>query len=63
VFRVGVGPDGEVRDLRVTKSGGLPAPLVRNAEDTLRQWTFEPARKEGEPVPVQINVEINFRIR
>jgi protein TonB len=63
VFQVGVAPEGRIKDVRVAKSGGLPQSLLRNAEDTLRQWMFEPARKEGEPVPVRLNVEINFRIR
>jgi TonB family protein len=36
--------------------------LDENAIEAVRQWRFEPARKEGVPVPVQINIEINFRL-
>jgi hypothetical protein len=28
----------------------------------LRRWRFEPARKDGVPVAVQTDVEVNFRL-
>ncbi len=28
----------------------------------VRQWRFEPVRKDGQAVPVMINVEVNFRL-
>ncbi|MBN9663168.1 MAG: TonB family protein [Acidobacteria bacterium] len=37
---------------------GLDERAVRAVE----QWRFEPGRKEGQPVPVLANVEVNFRL-
>ncbi len=28
----------------------------------VKQWKFEPAKKDGAPVAVQMNVEVNFRL-
>jgi outer membrane biosynthesis protein TonB len=36
--------------------------LDRKAIDAVRTWKFEPATRDGEPVPVLINVEIMFRL-
>ncbi len=55
-----VGPDGRPRDLRVLRSLGLG--LDEKAMDAVRQWKFEPARKNGTPVSVRINVEVDFKL-
>ena len=55
-----VGPDGRPHDIRVTRSLGLG--LDEKAIEAVRQWKFEPARKNGQPVSVQINVEVDFRL-
>jgi TonB family protein len=60
VLWVVVGPDGRTRDIRVQRSLGLG--LDEKAMDAVRTWKFEPARKDGQPVAVQINVEVNFRL-
>jgi TonB family protein len=60
VLWVVVGPDGRPRDIRVARSLGLG--LDEKAIDAVRQWKFDPARKDGSPVAVQINVEVNFRL-
>jgi TonB family protein len=36
--------------------------LDEKAVEAVRQWRFEPAKKDGHPVPVMINVEVNFRL-
>ena len=36
--------------------------LDRSAVETVEQYRFEPARKEGKPVAVQIKVEVNFQL-
>jgi len=28
----------------------------------VRQWKFAPSMKDGRPVPVQVNIEVNFRL-
>jgi len=60
VLWVVVGPDGRVHELKVQRSLGLG--LDEKALEAVRQWKFEPARKDGQPVAVQINVEVNFHL-
>ncbi len=55
-----VGPDGKPRDMRVARSLGMG--LDQKAIEAVKQWRFEPAMKDGRPVAVQINVEVNFRL-
>ncbi len=60
VLWVVVGPDGRPRDIRVQRTLGMG--LDEKAVQAVRTWTFEPARKDGQPVAVQINIEVNFRL-
>jgi protein TonB len=60
VLWVIVGPDGRVRDIRVARGLGLG--LDEKAIEAVRQWKFEPARKDNQPVPVQVSIEVNFRL-
>lgn len=55
-----VGVDGKVRDVRVTKSVGLG--LDKKAVEAVGTWQFKPGIKDGTPVPVMIDVEVNFRL-
>ncbi len=55
-----VGPDGKPRDVKVARALGMG--LDEKAIEAVRQWKFEPAMKDGKPVAVQINVEVNFRL-
>lgn len=55
-----VGPDGRPRDMKIAR--GLGMGLDQKAMEAVRQWKFEPAMKDGKPVAVQINVEVNFRL-
>jgi periplasmic protein TonB len=55
-----VGPDGKPRDIRVARSLGLG--LDEKAIEAVNQWKFEPAQKDGRPVAVAINVEVQFRL-
>ncbi len=52
--------DGRVGDVRIQKSLGHG--LDQKAIEAVRRWRFEPARKDGVPVPVQVNIEVNFRL-
>jgi TonB family protein len=40
----------------------LDIALDQKAIEAARQWRFSPARMIGLPVPVQIDVEINFHL-
>ncbi len=55
-----VGPDGKPRDIRVSRPLGMG--LDQKAVEAVQHWRFEPAMKDGRPVAVQINVEVNFRL-
>ncbi len=60
VLWVIVGSDGRTRDIRVQRALGMG--LDEKAIQTIRLWRFDPARKNGVAVAVQINVEVNFRL-
>jgi TonB family protein len=53
--------DGYVYGINVVK--GLDPRLDKSATDALRKWEFIPARRDGNPVDVDIVIEIPFRLR
>jgi len=55
-----VGPDGKTYDVKVSRAIGDGLDLA--AVESVRQWKFEPARKDGQPVAVAIQVEVSFRL-
>ena len=55
-----VDQNGKPRDIRVARSLGMG--LDQKAVEAVKNWKFEPAMKDGRPVAVQINVEVNFRL-
>ena len=55
-----VGADGAPRDVRVVRAIGRG--LDAKAVEAVQQWKFEPAKKDGQPVAVAINVEVTFRL-
>jgi TonB family protein len=55
-----VDPSGRPQNVKVARSLGMG--LDQKAIEAVRQWKFEPAMKDGRPVAVQINVEVNFRL-
>lgn len=59
-MKVVVGSDGKVKKIVVTRPLGYG--LDEEAIRSVRQWKFKPALKDGDPVSVEINVEISFRI-
>ena len=53
--------DGSVGDVRVTKS--LDEDLDLEAVKAVRQWRFEPGKKDGKAVRVQITLEMTFTLK
>ena len=54
--------DGTVReDVTVTRS--LDADLDEEAIKAAKQWEFKPGTKDGEPVNVQVNIELTFSLK
>lgn len=52
--------DGTTKNIRVIRSLGLG--LDEKAVEAVLAWRFRPGYKDGRPVPVQANVEVNFRL-
>ena len=52
--------DGLPQNLKVQRSLGMG--LDEEAIKAVKRWRFEPAMRNGQPVPVMINVEVNFRL-
>jgi len=55
-----VDTQGNPQNIRVVRALGMG--LDEKAEEAVRQYKFKPAYFHGHPVPVLINVEVNFRI-
>ena len=55
-----VGPDGSAHNIRVER--GLGHGLDENAIAAVQRWKFDPSTIDAKPVPVSINVEVNFRL-
>jgi protein TonB len=60
VLAVEVWPDGRAHNVRVVRSLGLG--LDEKAIHAVQQWEFVPGRKEGAPVKVSAQIEVNFRL-
>jgi TonB family protein len=55
-----VDAQGIVRNVRITKPLGMN--LDEEAVKTVSTWKFKPATQHGVPVPVQVQVEVSFRL-
>ncbi len=60
LLQVVVGPDGRTHDIRVAQSLGMG--LDEKAIEAIREWKFEPSRKDGVPVAVLVDIEVNFHL-
>jgi TonB family protein len=54
-----VDAEGSPQKIRIQQAAGMG--LDEEAIEAVKQWRFEPATRNGQPVPVMINVEVNFR--
>ena len=59
VMLVGVNTKGHVAAVRVLRSDEKA--FEQSAVDTIKKWKFKPAQKNGQPVPVQVTVEMKFQ--
>ena len=62
-MRVVVLANGAVGDVEVTQSLDMEHGLDQQAVDATRQWTFEPGKKDGRPVPVEVTIEMTFTLK
>ena len=60
MLSVTVGTDGLAHDFKLLRSVGFG--LDEKAAEAVSQWQFKPGVRDGTPVPVQANIEVNFRL-
>jgi TonB family protein len=60
VLQLVVGPDGRPYNIKVIRPLGMG--LDQKAVEAVSQWKFQPATKDGKPVAVLINVEVQFHL-
>jgi TonB family protein len=60
VMAIIVGADGRVRDPRIVRSLGMG--LDEKAREKVLTWKFDPAKREGRPVAVEMNIEVAFNL-
>ena len=56
-------PDGTVGDVDVAVSLDSVHGLDDATIEAMRQWRFEPGKRDGQAVAVRVSVEINFTLR
>jgi len=60
VLDIVVGIDGRVHSPRVVRSLGMG--LDEKAIEKVNVWKFDPAKKDGRPVAVEMNIEVAFNL-
>ena len=60
VLYVVVDEKGQPRDLKVVRPLGLG--LDQKAIEAVQKWRFKPGLKDGRPVSVSAQIEVNFRL-
>lgn len=61
ILQTVVDTEGKIVDVKVLK--GLPYGLTESATQTVREWRFKPATKQGQPVPVFYMLTVTFSIQ
>ncbi|PYV44779.1 MAG: hypothetical protein DMG06_05250 [Acidobacteria bacterium] len=61
ILYVEVAPEGQTENVQVLQSVGMG--LDESAVESIRQWKFRPATKDGKPVRVTMVSEVNFSSR
>jgi len=60
LYHLVVGPDGKAQEIAVGRPIGFG--LDENAVEAIRKASFQPAIKDGKPVPVLLDLVVQFRI-
>lgn len=60
LLSVVIDEDGKTKNIRVVRALGLG--LDEKAIEAVQKWRFRPSLKDGRPVAVLANIEVNFRL-
>ena len=60
ILSVTVGADGKARNIQVVRS--LDPGLDQKAVEAVGQWVFKPGTKDGMPVSVRAQIQLNFKL-
>lgn len=63
VMDIVVVADGSVGDVKITRSLDSVYGLDASAIKAMKQWRFEPGKKDGKPVAVGVFVEMTFSLK
>jgi TonB family protein len=61
LLNITVGEDGKAHDIKVAQPSGFG--LDEKAVEAIETWVFRPGTKDGQPVPMPANVEMNFHLQ
>jgi TonB family protein len=61
LLNITVGEDGKAHDIKVAQPSGFG--LDEKAVEAMQTWVFRPGTKDGHPVAMPANVEMNFRLQ
>ena len=61
LLSITVGEDGKAHDIKVAQPSGFG--LDEKAIEAMQTWVFRPGTKDGHPVPMPANVEMNFHLQ
>jgi protein TonB len=51
--------DGDIKNLKVVSGDAV---LARAAQEAVKQWKYKPYFLNGEPVPIETQIQVNFRL-
>jgi TonB family protein len=60
LLQVVIDENGVPQDIKIVRPLGMG--LDQKAIEAVQKWRFKPGLKDGQPVPVSANMEINFRL-
>lgn len=54
-----IGKDGNISNLKIMSGDGI---LAHAAQDAVKQWKYKPYYLNGEPVEIQTQITVNFKL-
>jgi periplasmic protein TonB len=60
ILKLVITKEGKPEEIKVQRSLGMG--LDEKAIEAVKQWRFAPGSKDGQPVPVEVSMEVSFRL-